>query len=83
MLSLTTTFVGIAGGVVQYLDYKSAKEEFNKLDDPSSPENLMNPNIREEWENAKNNVNEHQKLGYLYGGVALLGVAVFAITFAF
>lgn len=83
MLSLTTTFVGIAGGVVQYLDFKSAKEEFNKLDDPSSPENLMNPNIREEWENAKNNVNEHQKLGYIYGGVALLGVAVFAITFAF
>ncbi|MFC1476511.1 hypothetical protein ACFL5S_00945 [Fibrobacterota bacterium] len=83
MLSLTTTFAGIAGGVVQYMDYKSAKEEFNKLDDPNSPENLMNPNIREDWENAKNNVNEHQKLGYIYGGVALLGVAVFAITFAF
>lgn len=82
-LSLTATFLGVAGGVVQYLDYKSAKEEFNKLDDSSSPENLMNPNIKDNWENAKNNVNEHQKLGYIYGGVAVLGAAVFIITFAF
>ncbi len=83
MLSLTTAFVGIAGGVVQYLDFKAAKEEFYKYDDASSQENLMNPNIQEEWENAKNSTNDHQKFGYLYGGIALAGMAFFTISFAF
>lgn len=83
MLSLTATFMGIAGGVVQYLDYKSAHDGFTKLDDYNSPENLMNPNVKEDWENEKDNVNKHQTLAYIYGGVAFLGVVVFSISLAF
>ena len=83
MLSLTTAFIGIAGGVVQYMDFMTAKEKFYKYDDVSSQENLMNPNIKEDWENAKNNANNHQKLGYIYGGIGLVGIAFFAISFAF
>ena len=81
MLSLTTAFAGIAGGVVQYLDYKSAKERFDDIDEFSDEDKMEYTS--EDWERAKENTNNHLMYGYMYGGIALLGVSVFAISFAF
>jgi hypothetical protein len=75
----------LAGGAVgawQGWEYRSSRREFNRLNDRSAPENLANPNIITDWEQARLARDNNLYRMIAGAGVAALGLTGFGISFA-
>jgi hypothetical protein len=81
LLSIAAVGAGGALGVKEHLGFIEADEEFRNIDDFDETDKMTYTS--EDWEAAKNHVNNHLYKALGFYGCALVGAVVFTVTFAF
>jgi hypothetical protein len=72
---------GIATGVFKYQDYTKAQDNFNTINQTSDYNKQTYTS--KDWKNARNQLSDESTILEICGGVGLLGLVAFSISFTF
>ncbi len=79
--SAITTFCGGVFGAKEHLDYISTKGHFEDINEFDDEDKMKYTSA--DWENEKDQTNDHMKKMFIFYGIGLAGLTLFAISFTF
>jgi len=79
--SAITAFTGGVFGAKEHLDYISTKEHFDDINEFDDEDKMKYTSA--DWENEKDHTNDHMRKMFIFYGIGLAGLTLFAISFAF
>lgn len=78
---LVSALGGIAAGIFKYQDYSKAQDNFNTINQTSDYNKQTYTS--KDWEHARNNLSNEMTILETCGGVSLLGLIAFSVSFTF